>query len=80
MTFALALSGAVSGGILRPPTPAGEALEAGHPHIGEADTDDEQRGQVEHVQSLERHGACGMCPLGLTCPGVLSTQNVGPHM
>ena len=48
MTFALALSGAVSGGILRPPAPAGETLEAGHPHIGEADTDEEQRGQVEH--------------------------------
>ena len=48
MTFALALSGAVSGGILRPPAPAGETLEAGHPHIGGADTDEEQRGQVEH--------------------------------
>ena len=65
MTFAIAFPSAASEAILWPPTPAGETLEAGHPHIGEADTHEEQRGKVEHVQSLERHGACGMCPLGV---------------
>ena len=50
MTFAIAFSGAASSAIPRPPTPAGKTLEAGHPHIGEADTHQEHHDH--HGQSL----------------------------
>ena len=50
MTFAIAFPSAASEAILWPPTPAGEAVEAGHPHIGEADTHQEHHDH--HGQSL----------------------------
>ena len=66
MTFAIAFSRAASEAKLRPPTPAGEAVEAGHPDIGEGDTNQQQRGQADPHQSLVTEYCLSVRLLSLT--------------